>query len=79
MSDWSPESAPKADVRSEFFDSRGGLFRSLVRFHISGSGVTELFRLGSLAIAHSLDLASVRAGKHLEDEFDTAGSFGFQS
>jgi hypothetical protein len=52
---------------------------ALFEFHVSGSGVTELFRLGSPTVAFSFNLASVRAGKHLEDEFDTTGSFGFQS
>ena len=51
----------------------------LFEFHFSGSGVTELFRLGSPAVAYSLDVALVRAGKHLEDESDTAGFAGFQS
>jgi hypothetical protein len=56
-----------------------GLSPGLFEFHISGSGITELFRLGSPAVAKLSQLSLVRAGKHLEDEFDTAGFAGFQS
>jgi hypothetical protein len=64
-----------AEGVSKFMDLRPSLFE----FHISGSSVTELFRLGFSPVADSLNFALVRAGKHLEDESDTAGLAGFQS
>jgi hypothetical protein len=59
-------------------DGLAGSRPDLVEFHISGSGVKGVFRLRSSPVA-DLTQALVRAGKHLEDEFDTAGSPGFQS